>query len=310
MRTSPVLTFGHIDILESIAPGSGRIGGWIFRRDQPVHAIGIRIGGAYTRTELYDRPDVRAHFQSSLGEFPGMVRCGFHASVPGDFDGSPGEGTVVEIEMFDQEGGSLGIWQTWHSSCPEQETFVAQPEHLQERIGGGTDFWSIGSQATDMIVNSVGKYRRISEAERVLDWGCGCGRIISHMMRFVSPDRLFGCDIDGEAISWNAGHIHGPNFLHINPYPPTGYPSQFFDVVYGISVMTHLDEDTQRLWLEELARITRPHAILALSIIGDDLRATNMPEALNNVFQETGFATFLPSYAPMLAPFSTGDYYK
>jgi hypothetical protein len=35
-----------------------------------------------------------------------------------------------------------------------------------------------------------------------------------------------------------------------------------------------------------------------------------MPEALNNVFQETGFATFLPSYAPMLAPFSTGDYYK
>ena len=34
-----------------------------------------------------------------------------------------------------------------------------------------------------------------------------------------------------------------------------------------------------------------------------------MPEELKDAFRKTGFATFLPSYAPMLAPFSTQDYY-
>jgi 2-polyprenyl-3-methyl-5-hydroxy-6-metoxy-1,4-benzoquinol methylase len=130
------------------------------------------------------------------------------------------------------------------------------------------------------------------------------------MMKFVPPNRLYGCDIDSEAISWSKGNISGPEFTHVNPYPPTPYLPRTFDVVYGISVMTHLDEKTQLAWLEELTRITRPNAILALSIIGEDLRKTNMPPSVAEEFREKGFASFVPTYSTMLATFADDQYYQ
>ena len=83
-----------------------------------------------------------------------------------------------------------------------------------------------------------------------------------------------------------------------------------FDVVYGISVMTHLAEETQFQWLKELRRITRPGAILALSVIGENLRATNMPIELAGQFEQAGFAAQIPSYSNLLAQYSHEEYYQ
>jgi len=156
----------------------------------------------------------------------------------------------------------------------------------------------------------VGKFKPDFQSGAVLDWGCCCGRLISQMRKFVPPANLYGCDIDSAAIDWNRENISGPHFLRVEPYPPTPYADRSFDVVYGISVMTHLDEETQMLWLRELKRITRPSAILALSVIGEQLRATNMPASPEQQFAEKGFAAFVPSYSDSLAEFSHPRYYK
>jgi hypothetical protein len=42
--------------------------------------------------------------------------------------------------------------------------------------------------------------------------------------------------------------------------------------VYAISVFTHLDEDRQFLWLEELERITRPAGVVLLTVHGEHAR--------------------------------------
>ncbi len=126
----------------------------------------------------------------------------------------------------------------------------------------------------------------------------------------VVPEKLHGCDIDAAAITWNQEHFVGPHFIRIDPYPPTIYPDNCFDIVYGISVMTHLDEETQIARLQELQRITRPGAIVALSVIGQDLRAANMPAELATTYAEKGFAAFVPGYSSLLAEFSHPGYYK
>jgi 2-polyprenyl-3-methyl-5-hydroxy-6-metoxy-1,4-benzoquinol methylase len=156
----------------------------------------------------------------------------------------------------------------------------------------------------------VSKYKSVTAAHKILDWGCGCGRVIREMVKFVLPSRLTGCDIDTEAIAWAETHIPGPTFDRINPYPPTAYSTGAFDVIYGISVMTHLDEQTQLLWLEELSRIASAGGIVALSVIGENLRKRNMPPELARTFHETGFASFVPSYSSMLEPFSHESYYR
>jgi trans-aconitate methyltransferase len=111
----------------------------------------------------------------------------------------------------------------------------------------------------------VSKYKPVTAAHRILDWGCGCGRVIKEMMKFVPPATLTGCDIDTEAIAWNKTHIPGPTFDRIDPYPPTAYSTGAFDLIYGISVMTHLNEQTQLSWLEELSRIASSGGIVPFS---------------------------------------------
>jgi len=62
--------------------------------------------------------------------------------------------------------------------------------------------------------------------------------------------------------------------------PPTGLPAQGFDLVYGISVLSHLSEPDQFAWLAELARLTRPGALLLLSTLGADVSLVGPPTLL------------------------------
>lgn len=61
--------------------------------------------------------------------------------------------------------------------------------------------------------------------------------------------------------------------------PPTTYPDSLFDVVYAVSVFTHLTEDRQLSWLAEFARIIRPCGLLLLTTHGDRLAAEALSDS-------------------------------
>ena len=52
--------------------------------------------------------------------------------------------------------------------------------------------------------------------------------------------------------------------------PPLSFESAAFDIVYSVSVFTHLDERLQDMWLDELFRILRPGGILIISVHGQN----------------------------------------
>ena len=39
-------------------------------------------------------------------------------------------------------------------------------------------------------------------SKRILDWGCGCGRVTVHLMSIEDGPQVLGCDIDPFAIHW------------------------------------------------------------------------------------------------------------
>jgi 2-polyprenyl-3-methyl-5-hydroxy-6-metoxy-1,4-benzoquinol methylase len=309
---TPVIR-GHIDLFEPREGGQAEVRGWIFRLDTPIERIDISLQGKpwASVTSFYERDDVKEAYDPLIGSCAHISSCGFNAIAPLPDGVKVDSNSIIGITPFTPHGLRLDSLQTYFCAYREElNSALRPPVQLQERIGGSKDFMQMAAQTATLVMTVVGKYKRIFESGTILDWGCGCGRVISQLMKFVSPERLHGCDIDSAAIAWDKENLHGPSFTRVDPYPPTKYADRSFDVIYGISVMTHLDENTQMLWLRELERIARPGAIVALSVMGERLRATGMPASLANEFTEKGFAAFVPNYSDWLAEYSHREYYQ
>jgi SAM-dependent methyltransferase len=116
------------------------------------------------------------------------------------------------------------------------------------------------------LIETTGK--RYSDFASILDWGCGCGRVARYF-RDVEGPRYRGVDIDGENARWCAEHLGFGCFERVPLLPPTDLPEGGFDLIFGVSVVTHLREDDERQWLAELARLSPDGGIVLLTTHGD-----------------------------------------
>jgi SAM-dependent methyltransferase len=168
------------------------------------------------------------------------------------------------------------------------------PASLRMRVGGSpspTEFLHVGLNCMTDIEKCLPPERpSLDRFANILDFGCGCGRTLRWFeIRKVQGPLLHGCDIDAEAIEWCRAHL-GPRFTfqHVG-VPPMPYAGDQFDLVYGISVFSHLPEEMQFAWLAELRRILRPGGLLLASFHGPHLfRGTAALDA--RAFQARGFA--------------------
>jgi SAM-dependent methyltransferase len=110
--------------------------------------------------------------------------------------------------------------------------------------------------------------REISRQDRVLDWGIGCGRVARHFF-----EREFwnvtGADIDGVNVNWLNESVGKSVARRIDFDPPMPYPDDYFDIVYGHSVFTHLRFDDQFKWLAELQRVIAPGGFAFVTVCSE-----------------------------------------
>ena len=78
---------------------------------------------------------------------------------------------------------------------------------------------------------------------RILDYGCGWGRLLRQMMYFSDPDRLFGVDPWEKSLEQCAS-LRVPGTIFQVGYRPTTLPSEVsgIDLCYAFSVFTHIGE--------------------------------------------------------------------
>jgi len=108
----------------------------------------------------------------------------------------------------------------------------------------------------------------VDELEALLDLGCGCGRVLRHWSRLPQTG-VFGCDINPKMVEWCEANLPFADVTVNDISPPLPHADSTFDLVYALSVMTHLPEDLQHAWIRECLRVLRPNGYLLISTLGE-----------------------------------------
>jgi len=121
-------------------------------------------------------------------------------------------------------------------------------------------------QVTPWLRNDVGNTLRPLS---VLDWGCGPARIIRHLPTLLPPgSRVFGTDYNAQTIDWCQQNLPNLSFNHNGSEAKLPYVDAQFDLVFGISIFTHLNEGQHHTWFGELMRVTAPGGLLLFTTQG------------------------------------------
>jgi len=150
------------------------------------------------------------------------------------------------------------------------------PALLRYRVSEDVDpdrFRAVGKRTSESIQAALLRVgRRIGDFHAILDFGCGCGRTLTWLTRQFPDVKFHGTDVDTEAIAWCRAHLPLVDWQVNAALPPLERGQGAFDLVYAISVFTHLDADHQDQWLHEFARVLRPGGILLLTVHGEGAR--------------------------------------
>ena len=120
------------------------------------------------------------------------------------------------------------------------------------------------------VMNLVALYRQHAPAlpprPRVLDFGCGCGR----MTRFLAPASwdISASEVNPDQVAWCRANLPGIETRQNGSAPPLRFDDAAFDFVYSLSVFSHLSAGMMDLWLYELARVTTPGGIITATFHG------------------------------------------
>ena len=103
--------------------------------------------------------------------------------------------------------------------------------------------------------------------KRVLDFGAGAGRTLRHLVVEDTGAELWGCDIDGPSIEWLRQNMPMINAFTNAEVPPLDQPDGKFDVIYCVSVFTHLTRHWAE-WLLEMHRLLASGGLLLATYMG------------------------------------------
>jgi SAM-dependent methyltransferase len=152
---------------------------------------------------------------------------------------------------------------------PDPEAFYNPSKWAQERFVG-VSFETAYEQASWFLDYFMQHCVGEAAPERILDFGCGWGRMLRLLRRVPELEavEMHGCDPQEEILETVRRTVPGVWVTPSRAYPPSLYNSGAFDCIYAFSVFSHLAEDCHMAWAEEFARILKPGGSVCLTTQG------------------------------------------
>ena len=263
---------GAIDIFQ-LEPERITVAGWLVHPEHPIDRVRVAVDGqSLGAFEIHQRPDVAA----SLKGVRHAESSGFRAQA----DIRVQDRSIHSVEVIGTLGSREEIAFVSDRLGAQYRPVVPKPE-LIYRVSGNRDpqlFLETGLRLARQMVGHIRRHLPDDgpRPTRLLDWGCGCGRMTQFLPELMPGIALSGCDIDAEAIGWLSQQLPAASFATNGLCPPLPFPDDSFDVVTAVSVMTHLTPRLQLRWLKEIRRVLRPGGLFAVSIHGSHAAAITL----------------------------------
>lgn len=111
----------------------------------------------------------------------------------------------------------------------------------------------------------------LTHMDRVLEFASGYGRFTRHLVKAI-PGRVTCADVLPGSVEFLREQFHVEGFYsHLDPLK-IEYPRQY-DLVFVLSLFTHLPVQSWSGWLQSLARAVRPGGLLVISVHNEAIAA-------------------------------------
>jgi SAM-dependent methyltransferase len=144
------------------------------------------------------------------------------------------------------------------------------PDAAVQQLWNGASGAVLGAQSMSFYGKLCERFERHSNRAladaRVLDFGCGWGRLTRFLARDVKPGCLYGCD-PVEQILDVCRESGVPATLARTEFVPERLPfDERFDLAFAFSVFTHISEVAHQACLKALHGALRAGAILVVTV--------------------------------------------
>jgi len=143
------------------------------------------------------------------------------------------------------------------------------PEKMLFEILGNNSFsgyWESGIDDAKWLRDIIKNYKPEEEL-KIAEWGCGLARVLRHIKN--SHYSCYGYDYCEEYVDWCSTNITDCSFFKNNLSPPLNVKENTFDVLYCISVFTHLSERRHLEWSKEILRVLKPGGLFIGTFHGE-----------------------------------------
>lgn len=170
---------------------------------------------------------------------------------------------------------SLDTWKDIISN-PAAYNFEYQGTSIPSIIDEKYQVRYTGRKGQDNIDQAFNFYQhvrdqaKLSERKnpRILDFGAGWGRVIRFFLRETKAENLFAMDVMKEAVDFMHETKFEGNIIKCNELPPVSTKLENIDVIYALSVFSHLHESHFEAWMKYFKTILAPKGKLIFSSRG------------------------------------------
>ena len=161
--------------------------------------------------------------------------------------------------------------------------YTCKTENLEEFNRNG---FHVSTMLNLAALKHTGK--KLHQFQSIFDFGCGAGRLIQFMPS-AAHIRVHGTDVNTALIQFAKEKFPAVT-LKVNDFnPPLSYSDGTFDLIYSFSVFSHLTEEAELNWLDELARIGAKNALYLITVHGDHFINSILPDKKNEIVAKGGF---------------------
>lgn len=163
----------------------------------------------------------------------------------------------------------LAVWQDAPGFCERTGLRRADPPARVHAMARGALAAGGGFNSADVVATAVQRAGgELAKVERALDFGGSSGRVVRVLQAAYPATDWHSCDPNADAIAWGNEHL-SPIRFHVSPQePPLPFDDGQFDLVYAVSVWSHLAEAAALRWFQEMKRILRPGGLLMATVQG------------------------------------------